>query len=229
MLHARILTYLDEVVRQGSIRKAAEKLNVAPSAISRQIMTLEEKMGVPLLDRNMRPLAPTAAGDLLIRHIRDTVRDLARTQAMIEELKGLRRGLVRLAVMSGLAPNIVPSAISGFAERNPRVELKVSLVTTGDRILDAIEAGDADLGLGFDFTMRSSIRTIVSATGKLGAVMAPDHPLARERELRLAACASYPVALADDTTAIYPYITTAFERLNPVSYTHLTLPTIYSV
>lgn len=214
MLHARLLAYLDEVVRQGSIRKAADKLNVAASAISRQILALEEELGVPLFDRSGRRTAPTAAGELLIRHVRDTIRDLARTRELIEELKGLRRGSVSIGLMSGLAANVIPQAISEFREQNPRVELKLRLMTTGDQILDAVESGDVDLGLGFDLARRSAIRVVHSAIGRLGAVMSPLHPLAQEAELRLADCADYPLALADETTAIRPYISHAFESMS---------------
>lgn len=200
MLHARLLTYLDEVVRQGSIRKAADKLNVAASAISRQILALEEELGVPLFDRSARRIAPIAAGELLIRHVRDTMRDMARTEKLIEELKGLRRGSVNVALMGGLAANLIPRAISEFREQNPRVELKLSLLATGEAILDAVERGDAELGLGFDFEKRSTVRVVHSAVGRLGAVMNPRHPLANEVELRLARlrCLSFGACRSDD-------------------------------
>ena len=50
-MHARVLRYLDEVVRRGSIRKAAEHLHVAPTAVNRQILDLEAELGAPLFDR----------------------------------------------------------------------------------------------------------------------------------------------------------------------------------
>jgi DNA-binding transcriptional LysR family regulator len=51
-MHARVLRYLDEVVRRGSIRRAAEHLHVAPTAINRQILELEAELGAPLFDRS---------------------------------------------------------------------------------------------------------------------------------------------------------------------------------
>ena len=55
MLHSRLLRYLDEAARLGSIRKAASRLNVASSAINRQILALEEELGVPIFERMPRP------------------------------------------------------------------------------------------------------------------------------------------------------------------------------
>lgn len=214
VLHARLLTYLDEVVRQGSIRRAAEKLNVVPSAISRQIISLEENMDVALFHRAGRSMELTAAGEILIRHVRDTMRDMSRTQAMIEELKGLRRGSVNIALMSGLAGNIIPRAIVDFRTANPRVDVELRVMATGEEIQEAVERGDTDLGLGFDFTKRPSIRIIDSAAGTLGAVMRSDHPLVREAELRLADCTEYPLVMADRSTAIHPHMINAFESMN---------------
>ena len=61
-MHARVLRYLDEVVRRGSIRKAAEHLHVAPTAVNRQILDLEAELGTPLFERIHKRLrlTPTA-------------------------------------------------------------------------------------------------------------------------------------------------------------------------
>src|SRR5579862_8524095 len=60
MLHSRLLRYLDEVSRLGSIRKAAVRLNVASSAINRQILALENELGAPIFERMPRRLRLTA-------------------------------------------------------------------------------------------------------------------------------------------------------------------------
>src|SRR5687768_8646043 len=56
MLHSRLLKYLDEVARLGSIRKASARLNVASSAINRQILALENELGAPIFERMPRRL-----------------------------------------------------------------------------------------------------------------------------------------------------------------------------
>ena len=122
MLHGRFLNYLDEVARAGSIRKAADRLNVAPSAVSRQILAFEEELGTPVFQRTPRRLVLTAAGEIVIRHIRGTLKDLDRVQTQVEELKGLRRGEITVAIMSGLAANLVPRCVAEFQKRNPRVK-----------------------------------------------------------------------------------------------------------
>lgn len=210
MLHARMLSYLDEVARAGSIRKAAGRLNVAASAVNRQILALENDLGTPLFLRLPRRLVLTAAGEVLIRHVRSTLREGELARAKIEELKGLRRGEITVALMSGLAGNLMPRALTEFRQSNPRVKLHVKLLTTGEAIQQAILSGDGDLGLGFDFPARPGLRTLAASVGHLGAVMASDHPLAERGSLRLSECTDHPLVVADGTMAIRPYLDNAF-------------------
>ncbi len=212
MLHSRLLNYVDEVARTGSIRKAASHLNVAASAISRQILALETEIGTPLFQRLPRKLVLTAAGEVLIGHVRQTLKDLSRARDKIEELKGLRRGEITVAMMSGLASNLVPGTVKQFRAANPRVALHLTLLTTGEDIQSAVASGEADLGIGFDFTKDGNLKTLARAVGRLGATMAPNHPLATRSQIRLSDCIDYPLVIADASTAIRPYLDTAFAR-----------------
>jgi DNA-binding transcriptional LysR family regulator len=214
MLHSRLLTYVDEVARTGSIRKAASRLNVAASAISRQILALEIQLGTPLFQRLPKKLILTAAGEILIGHIRQTLKELTRAQAKIEELKGLRRGEITVAMMSGLASNLVPGTAKQFRLANPRVKLILTLFNTGEEIQSAVATGEADLGIGFDFTKDSNLKVLARAAGKLGAVMAPSHPLAKRASIRLGDCIDYPLVIADASSAIRPYLNAAFSRVS---------------
>lgn len=212
-MHARILRYLDEVARSGSIRAAAEKLHVAPSAISRQIKTLEGEIQTPIFSRNSKEMILTAAGELLLLHIRETLRNETRTLAQIEDLKGLRRGEITLAVMSGIAGNIVPDSIAAFQAENPRVSLKVQLLSTGEAILEAVGKGNADLGLGFDFPERFGVMVHAVSMAHLGAVVRRDHPLAERSSLHLSDCVHYPLILADASMVLRPYLDQALAPL----------------
>src|SRR5260370_8442129 len=88
----RFLRYVDEVARAGSIRKAADVLHVTASAVNRRIMDLEEELGSPLFERRPRGVRLTAAGELLVRYIREQTGDVERLKSQIEDLNGLRRG-----------------------------------------------------------------------------------------------------------------------------------------
>ena len=72
-----------------------------------------------------------------------------------------------------------------FRLANPRVKLILTLFNTGEEIQSAVANGEADLGIGFDFTKDSNLKVLARAVGKLGAVMAPNHPLAKRASIRL--------------------------------------------
>ena len=72
-MHAPVLRYFDEVARCGSIRRAAEALNVASSAVNRQVLKLEREIGTTLFERHRTGVVLTAAGEVLLRHSRDTM------------------------------------------------------------------------------------------------------------------------------------------------------------
>ena len=116
----------------------------------------------------------TAAGEILVRHICDTFRDMHLTSLLIEDLKGLRRGEVVLAMMSGLAANIVPRTALQFRRTNP----------------------------GFDFAKRPNIRVLAVVLARLGGVLTPDHPLTVRTSLRVSECVEHPLVLADRSSAI---------------------------
>ncbi len=96
MLHSKLLRYLDEVARSGSIRAAAQRLNVASSAVNKQILMIEEQLGVKLFERLPRGLRLTAAGELMVAHIRQTMNNYRNVEADIRDLQGLRSGEVTL-------------------------------------------------------------------------------------------------------------------------------------
>ena len=74
-MHAKVIRYFVEVVRAGSIRKAAEQLHVVPTAVNRQILNLEEELGAPLFERIHNTLKLTPVGEIVLAHARGTLRE----------------------------------------------------------------------------------------------------------------------------------------------------------
>jgi DNA-binding transcriptional LysR family regulator len=219
MLHSRLLKYLDEVARLGSIRKAASRLNVASSAINRQILALENELGAPIFERMPRRLRLTATGEVLIAHVRETLKNHQRVETHIEALKGLTRGEATIATMNGLAAGPLPRFLNSILETHPRVRLRLKVLPF-DQISNAVLTGEADLGLSYGASPSPGLRVVASHELSLGAVVSPKHPLTTRRPLRLADCAEFPLAIADASMTIRPAVELAFTRANlPLSAT----------
>ena len=201
MNHLRFLRYVDEIARSGSIRAAAERLHVAPSAVNRRLQDIEKELDAPLFERLPRGMRLTAAGEIFITYVRARQAELDQVRASIEELKGLRRGTVKLICSQGLAPRFVPQAISTFRSQHPLVQFRVQV---GDHVqaLGALRAMETDLILVFNLDSEPDLHPIMFRDQKLLAVMHKGHPLARKgSSIRLAECANYPLALPNLDTA----------------------------
>lgn len=200
-MHDASLRYFLEVVRVGSIAEASERLNVAASAISRQIAKLEAELGTPLFERRPRGMVPSAAGELLAQHARRTLLGAEQVIAEVRRLKGLERGLVRVGCTEGFATDFVPGAIGQFRETYPGISFEMH-VSTPRTITRMVREGDMDIGLSYGFAPDPSVRIEHAGSAPLMALMAPDHPLAGRPFVTLADIAAFPLGLpAEDTTA----------------------------
>ncbi len=213
MLHGRMLTYLDEVARSGSIRRAAARLNVASSAINRQILDLEAELGMPLFERLPRKLRPTTAGEVIIAHARRTLSDYRAIEGRLGEFKGLHGGAVKLATMNGLAGGIAPRVIAAFAARYPRIKVTMRVMFVPD-ILRALADGEADLGLGYHLPDVPGLTAALRLDAGLVAVVGADHPLAARGKIRLQECEGFPLILADPSLRMHHTVLEAFARAN---------------
>lgn len=211
MLHSRMLRYLDEVARSGSIRQASERLHVSASSINRQIIALEEEMGTQIFHRLPRRLRLTAAGELLISHIRETMKQHERLQMRIEELKGVRGGQIRIAAVHGIAGGVLHPVIAKFRRNHPGVKITVGAHSV-DGIVDALLSGEADIGLAYRLPDNPNLIATAIFPTRMGAVVSPSHPLALRSPVRLPDCLEYPIVLADETMTIHRLITDGFAR-----------------
>lgn len=197
MLHPpRAYLYLDAVARAGSIRKAAEKLYVASTALNRMILELEEQAGTPLFERLPRGVRPTAAGEVLIHAVRRSLADLRSAESHIEQLRGLVRGTVRLGCAESVATDLVPSAVVQYQAQHPGVQFQVVSGVT-NHLVGLLGQDEVELVLVHDPAPSDDLRVISRLHQPLCAMMRPDHPLAGRESLRLAECQQYPVALGD--------------------------------
>jgi DNA-binding transcriptional LysR family regulator len=196
-MHAAVLRYFDQVARLGSIRRAAESLNVASSAVNRQIIKLEEETGTALFERLRTGVRLTAAGEVLLRHARETLIDYDRARADMATLSGTVTGNVRIISLESLIVRFMPEVVTELAQAYPQMTLTV-VVVDPSAIADELRSGRNDFGVLFVDKRHSRIEVIESFPTSVGAVMRPDHPLASRRKLTLTECSKYPVVMLND-------------------------------
>ena len=192
MLHAAALTYFREVARVGSIRKAAASLNVAASALNRQIINLEVRLGTPLFDRLPGNMRLTVAGDLLLRHVVDTLHDFDRVRGAIDDLKAARSGHIAVAALDSLLVDFLPRVVDRFRVDFPAVTYSVMAAQPPD-VPVMVARGEIDMGFTFVGQIPNSVRYVTDIAAPIGVVMRADHPLANKLAVDFDEVSRYPV------------------------------------
>lgn len=206
-----IFGYVDAVARHGSIRKAAEAMHIASSAMNRRILDLEDDIGFPLFERLPRGVRATAAGELFLVYVRRSLKELRQLEAQIDGLRGLARGHVRVAVAESVTTRLLPDAIADYQERHRGIAFAVT-VDGPERLLTLLLQDAVDLIFTHSPIRDRAIEVLASAAQPLCALVAPEHPLAARKTVRLHDCVAYPVAMPDETLAARTFLDAALQR-----------------
>lgn len=193
-LYGPALRYFAAVAREGSIRAAARALNVASSAVNRQVLWLEETLGHGLFERQARGVRLTPAGEVLHAHVLRTLSDLDATVGDLDALAGMRRGTVQVASVESVAETLVPDIVAAFRVRHPGIHVSLRLGDS-ESVVDALRRGETDVGFAFEPPRDPRLAVGHACDLAIGAVMRPDHPLAGRDGLRLADCLAHPFCL----------------------------------
>ena len=194
MRHLQPLEYFNAIVAAGSIRKAAETLSITSTALNRRLLAIEEELGVDLFERVPKGVQLSAAGEILLLHIREQIADMARVKSQISDLKGERRGHVAIACSQAILTSFLPVEISKYRSQHPFVTFSVQVrdrAAAEDALLDR----SADLALVFEPVQLADFQTLLAVKQSVWVLMLKDHPLAHKPILRLRECLRFPVGL----------------------------------
>jgi DNA-binding transcriptional LysR family regulator len=216
--HVRFLTlrYFNEVARLRSIRKAADRLHVAPSAVSRQIAQLERELDAVLFERSKVGVLLTPAGEVLARQSHHIFRDLERARSGIDDLRGLSRGEVSVWVIEGFVSGLLPDILGNFHHRHPGVSFKIQTGST-DRIIEALLEDEADIGITFNAAARPEIEIIAEHVEAISCLVAPTHEYAGRTVLSLDEICRHALALPEHSFGLRQVFERAVakQQLNP--------------
>jgi DNA-binding transcriptional LysR family regulator len=194
------LAYFLEVARTGSVTEAAHALNVAPSAISRQVAKLESGIGVPLFARHPRGMTLTEAGSRLLAHARRTETE---STTLVEELRtgrGAEARSVAVACSEGFARRLVPRAIADFRRAHPDVAFRVDVVARQEATRRVVESL-ADIAVTYTMGPQHDVRVECAVVVPVAAIVPLGHELADRDRIGLADLCAYPLALASPGTS----------------------------
>jgi DNA-binding transcriptional LysR family regulator len=160
------------IVEHGSFVRAAAHLGVSPSALSQTIRTLEERLGVRLLNRTTRSVAPSAEGDRLLARLAPALAEIRSAVADVHELRDRAVGTVRLNVARLAAVHVLAPLVGRFYAAYPDVTLDI---TVADALTDIV-AGRFDAGMRLgEWLEKDMVALSVSGDLSLVAVASPEY------------------------------------------------------
>jgi len=190
------LRYFSEAVETGSIRQAADRMHVTPSAVSRRIGKLEHQLETVLFERRASGVVPTAAGEILAAEINAVYNQLSRVQELIGDLDGQRRGNVALYCMEGAVEGWMSEVVEQYRRRYPRIRFHLHVSST-DQSVEALISGECDIAIMFKAPRREELTTITYGCEPLVALVSPNHPLAKEQVVSLADIFQHDMTMPD--------------------------------
>ena len=221
MRHLRDFEFIEAVIRAGSIRKAAEDMNITASALNRRINRFEEEFGYEIFERLPRGVRLNPAGELVLHHIRAQRSDFARLQSQVADLSGVRRGHVSIACSQALLPYFLPEQIASYRKDHPGVTFNVN---ARDRFEAERELStfSSDIALVFEPHHLVDFEVVMSVDQPIYVLMRADNPLAQQEELRLRDCLAQPHVAPSAQYAVRLLLDAAakktnMERLRPIA------------
>lgn len=178
------LEYLLAVANFGSFSVAAEHCFVTQPSLSMQIKSLEDELGVMLLDRSKKPVIPTEAGEAVLAQARETLREYNSIKEVVARIKGEMSGRIRLGVIPTIAPYMLHKFIPDFVQRYPKVEFEIREMKTED-IIDALNRDRIDAALVAGGTCGDGILEYDLFDDRFFAYVSPDSPLYNKSNIRI--------------------------------------------
>jgi len=191
MKHLQTFRLIEAVARAGSMRRAAEDMNITASALNRRINRFEDEFGAEIFERAPGGVRLNPAGELVLHHYRATLSDLSRVQGQVADLSGERRGHVSIACSQALIPYFLPREIARYRAEHPGVTFSVN-VRDRSQAEQELETYSSDLALVFEPVYLVDFEVVHVIPQAVNVVMRADHTLARKPEIRLRDCLDTP-------------------------------------
>ncbi len=211
MAHLAHLQTLQAVARHGSFSRAARELHLTQPAVSMQVRQLERALGLPLLERLGKRAFPTKAGEVLLAHAGRALRELEAGVEVIQQLRGVVAGRIRLGPSASFSIYLLPPALRRFRSRYPKTEL---MVVTGNapEIARAVVQNELDVGIVSLPVRERELAVTAFHRHELVAIAPPGGRWRRGQRLRPAELAREPLILFEQGATLRRVIDDWFHR-----------------
>ncbi|TMV89971.1 LysR family transcriptional regulator [Thioclava sp. BHET1] len=200
-LDTRFLRDFLAVAHEGSIRRAAERLNVVPSAISRRIAEAEARLGVILFERSSKGVILTEAGELVREHAQHLHDERTYLLDQIGHYSDGSSQIVRIATGEGFTSDLMENGLLELTHVHPHLRFIIEHAGTEELQRRVIE-GEADIGIAYNTLMTEATRSLAQSRQPLCGIVPRDSPLAGRKSVSLAEMLAQPLAMLSQAYGI---------------------------
>lgn len=193
-LSSRDLQAFMAIAEELSFRRAAERVFIDQSALSRRVQNLEETLGFKLIFRTTREVTLTEAGRVFYEEIAPAMTRLARAGDVARVAAEGKTGRLRVAYMSFAATEVMPEAVKAYAARYPEIALDLKYLRTQEQKL-ALSRGEVDAGFMLGPFQNPQFEHISVGREPLLAIVPMDHYLSTRPHVTLAELADCRMVL----------------------------------
>jgi len=191
VLNLHHLRLFKSVVEQGGFTRAAAALNLSQPAISKSLKELEDGLQLSLIDRSARSIRLTEAGQLLYQRARELFGVEQVAERELRELRGLKRGLLRIGASTTIATYFLPPVLGRFHLRHPRVRIRATSANTRT-ILRLLLESKIDIALVEGPVSHSRVDVVPWRDDELVVIAPPDDPFAQRASVAVGELAERP-------------------------------------
>jgi DNA-binding transcriptional LysR family regulator len=209
--HLRHLRLVAAILSEGNLLRAAQALNMTPSAVAKALRDAEAQLGVLLFERTNRGVTPTTCGTSLAAHARLILAQLAKAERAMTDLRDGTAGQVTIGTLLAGSAGLLPLAIARRRQPRPRLVVRVE-EGTNDVLMPALRAGELDMVLGRlpAFRDREGLRQEFLMNDHARIVVRHGHALAARTGIGLADLVTREWILPDPTTTLRRQFDKAF-------------------
>lgn len=200
------------IADSGSLTRGAATVHLATSTASHRLTQLEAQLGVPLFDRHVRGVSPTAAGEALLRHARQVFAQLEQMHADLAPYASGVHSLVRIFANTNAINCFLPGDLGDFLRDHPQVRISLE-EQPSPAIIQAVAAGQVDIGVVATEGQAGDLATLPYRRDRLVLIVPPGHPLAQRNALAFAEVLSEPFVCLHAGSAIHTFMMNHAARL----------------
>ncbi|HSA49097.1 MAG TPA: LysR family transcriptional regulator [Yinghuangia sp.] len=188
------LKALVTVAEVGSVTRAAELLHLVQPAVTRQIRTLEEELGVALFERSRQGMRATEAGAIMVARARRALNELEWARSEVRPTPGVVTGVVRVGLLDSTADLLAAPLVSSLAREHPGIELRLITAYSG-HLQQWLDEGDLDLSLLYNLDSTPSLNAHLLLHENLWAVAPASEGLRADAPVPFATAATHPLVM----------------------------------